>query len=129
MLTNPDIAPRTSVNRWIASILSFHFTLVHVAGTHHGPDGLSCHPQQPEDAQVDDKEEFGDWVDRLHSFIHQINPVTTCPFPSYQHSTFALSSDFSKGEEVTYNDVPRSNNAIRDDKHLLRVRKWLYDLV
>ena len=112
MLTNPDIAPSASVNHWIASILSFHFTLVHVAGTHYSPDGLSHHPQQPKDAQVDNKEEFSDWVDQLHGFVHQINPVTTRPFPSHQHSTFTLSSDFSKGEEVTYNNVPRSNKAI-----------------
>ena len=41
MLSNPDIAPTATLNRWIVSILTFHFTLVHVAGTHHGPDGLS----------------------------------------------------------------------------------------
>ena len=41
MLSNPDIAPSASVNRWIISILLFHFTLVHVPGTRHGPDGLS----------------------------------------------------------------------------------------
>ncbi|KAF8237065.1 hypothetical protein L208DRAFT_1053172, partial [Tricholoma matsutake] len=49
MLANPDIAPMqcvsdrhhsASINQWIVSILTFHFTLVHVAGTHHGPDGL-----------------------------------------------------------------------------------------
>ena len=41
MLRNPDLAPSASINRWIVSILMFHFTLVHVPGTHHGPDGLS----------------------------------------------------------------------------------------
>ena len=41
MLENPDIAPSTSINRWIVSILMFHFTLVHVSGMHHGPGGLS----------------------------------------------------------------------------------------
>ena len=41
MLSNPDITPSTSVNRWIISILLFHFTLIHVPGTRHGPDGLS----------------------------------------------------------------------------------------
>ena len=41
MLSNPDIAPSASMNRWILSILMFHFTLVHVPGTHHRPDGLS----------------------------------------------------------------------------------------
>src|SRR5277367_2582255 len=41
MLANPDIAPSASINRWIMSILIFHFELVHVPGSHHGPDGLS----------------------------------------------------------------------------------------
>ena len=41
MLQNPDIAPLASINCWIVSILMFHFTLVHVPGMHHGPDGLS----------------------------------------------------------------------------------------
>src|SRR5271155_2017345 len=41
MLKNPDIVPSASINRWIVSILMFHFELVHVPGTHHCPDGLS----------------------------------------------------------------------------------------
>ncbi|EPS93788.1 hypothetical protein FOMPIDRAFT_1099205, partial [Fomitopsis schrenkii] len=41
MLQNPDVAPSASINRWIVSILMFHFTLVHIPGTMHGPDGLS----------------------------------------------------------------------------------------
>ena len=41
MLAKPDLSPSASVNRWILSILTFHFDLVHVPGTMHGPDGLS----------------------------------------------------------------------------------------
>jgi hypothetical protein len=41
MLQNPDIAPSVSINRWILAILTFHFELVHVPGTMHGPDRLS----------------------------------------------------------------------------------------
>jgi len=41
MLVNPDIQPSASINHWILLILTFHFTLVHVKGTLHGPDGLS----------------------------------------------------------------------------------------
>jgi hypothetical protein len=97
MLSNPDIAPSASINRWIVSILTFHFTLVHVAGTHHGPDGLSRCPLQDEDLVIDDEEDFGDWIDQLHRFMHQINPLLTPLFPSPQSlPTFALSSDLSK---------------------------------
>ena len=41
MLANPDLSPSASINLWILSILTFHFDLVHVPGTMHGPDGLS----------------------------------------------------------------------------------------
>ncbi|KNZ78771.1 hypothetical protein J132_09909, partial [Termitomyces sp. J132] len=40
MLQNPDIQPSASMNCWIVVILMFHFKLVHVKGTFHGPDGL-----------------------------------------------------------------------------------------
>jgi hypothetical protein len=36
-----DISPSASINWWIVAILTFHFDLIHVPGTHHGPDGLS----------------------------------------------------------------------------------------
>ena len=39
MLKNPDIVASASINRWIVSILMFHFTQVHIPGTYHGPDG------------------------------------------------------------------------------------------
>jgi hypothetical protein len=130
MLTNPDVAPSASINRWIVSILTFHFILVHVTGTHHGPNGLSCHPLQDEDSVIDDEEDFGDWIDQLHGFMHQINPILTSLLPSPQSlPTFALSSDLSKGEDVSYDDVPRTENSKKDDVRLLCVQQWLDDMV
>ena len=41
MLVNPDLAPSASMNHWIVSILLFHFTLIHIPGTQHGPNSLS----------------------------------------------------------------------------------------
>jgi len=49
MLTNPDLHPGASINRWILAILTFHFELVPVPGTNHGPDGLSRRVAQPGD--------------------------------------------------------------------------------
>ena len=67
MLANPDIHPSTSINRWIVSIFTFHFELVHVKGTHHGPDGLSRRLVQPDndinDINKEDDDEFEDWID------------------------------------------------------------------
>jgi hypothetical protein len=122
MLSNPDIAPSASINRWIVSILMFHFTLVHVTGTHHSPDGLSRRPPQPEDESIHCEEDFGDWIDHLHGFIHQINPLSTCRLVSHSPlPTYSLPIDFSKGEEITYDQVPHPECAIRDDAHLIRV--------
>lgn len=73
MLRNPDIAPSASINRWIVSILMFHFTLVHVPGTHHGPDGLSRRRPQPGDIP-EPEDDFEDWVDQVNGFMHFINP-------------------------------------------------------
>jgi hypothetical protein len=130
MLSNPDIAPSASINHWIVSILMFHFTLVHVAGTHHGPDRLSCHLPQPGDKSIHREEDFGDWIDHLHGFIHQINPLSTRHLVSHLPlPTYSLPIDFSKGEEITYDQVPHPKRAIRDDAHLICVRKWLDNLV
>jgi hypothetical protein len=71
MLSNPDISPSTSINRWILAILTFHFDLGHIPGTHHGPDGLSRRPRQDGDEEDrDDEEDFADWIDQLHGFMH-----------------------------------------------------------
>ena len=67
MLSNPDIAPSASINRWIVSILMFHFTLVHVPGTFHGPDGLSRRRAQPGDLP-EPEDDFDDWIDQIHGF-------------------------------------------------------------
>ena len=64
MLSNPDIAPSAGINKWIVVILTFHFSLVHVAGSHHGPDGLSRRPRQPGDSLSSyDEEEIDDWIE------------------------------------------------------------------
>jgi hypothetical protein len=51
MLWNPNINPSASMNRWILAILMFHFTLVHVPGMHHTPNGLSRQKPQPGDEE------------------------------------------------------------------------------
>jgi hypothetical protein len=105
MLFNPDISPSTSINLWIVAILTFHFDLVHVPGTHHGPNGLSRRPWQDGDEEDrDDKEDFADWIDQLHGFMHQINVVDThlpptsdsLPFPFPHILTLAQATDLSE---------------------------------
>src|ERR1700726_2423104 len=106
MLRNSNIAPNATINHWIVSILTFHFTLVHVPGTHHGPDGLSRRPAQIDD-DIDDPSDFEDWIDQVHGLLHFINPHRPHPIQLANISTLVSSSssltedsqDFSREED------------------------------
>jgi hypothetical protein len=147
ILSNPDISPSTSINQWIVAILTFHFDLVHIPGTHHGPNRLSRRPQQDGDEEDrDDEKEFADWIDQLHGFIHQINvvdihlPPTSDslppPFPCISTLTQAtdLSEEDTSAISTTDTNIddyiltPQSAQAKVDDFHLLKVFQWLQDL-
>jgi reverse transcriptase-like protein len=145
MLSNPDIAPSASMNRWILSILLFHFTLVHVPGTHHGPDGLSRRRPQPGDEEEPD-DDFDNWVDQVNGFMHFLNPL-----PSH-HSAISISPpvtcfitvsgqldeeevdiDQGSGEiievsQTPYSIVSRSEAAVTADEKMTKVRDWLLTL-
>jgi hypothetical protein len=146
MLKNPDIAPNSTINCWILSILTFHFTLIHVPGSHHGPDDLSRCPVQIDDT-VDDPSDFEDWIDQVHNLLHIINPYRPHPIHFTTISTLVSSSssmtedsqDFSREEsgiaadstefsQLRYQDIPQSQSAILDKEHLELVRKWHEDL-
>ena len=143
MLANPDIAPSASINRWILGILMFHFTLVHVPGTHHGPDGLSRRQQQPGD-EDDPDDDFEDWVDQVNGFLHFIDPppsqidsISTSP-----PITCYISDDVDETQQeldnvphspvqdspTPYSIVPRSDTAKLTDEKLLKVQHWLETL-
>jgi len=149
MLSNPDIAPSASINRWILSILMFHFTLVHVPGTHHGPDGLSRRRRQPGD-ENEPEDDFDDWIDQVNGFMHFLNaspthsatrlssPPMTCfiatterqevddPTPVEEEEAAAAQADERTTEDQTpYAIVPRSEAAILADKKMTMVRQWL----
>ena len=147
MLNNPDIAPSASLNRWIVSILTFHFELRHVPGKQHGPDGLSRRPPQPGDIEEeDDPEDFEDWVDNLYGFIHIINPVPPAPEsvkwlrifaeeqadpPADQQVDQQPRSDVTdpiRGNPIEYYEVPRSEAARAADNRLEMAHDWLVSL-
>jgi hypothetical protein len=134
MLSNPDIQPSASINRWIVSILTFHFTLEHVKGVVHGPDGLSCHPKQTGNPEEDEDEEFDDWIDKVHGFIHIIQ-LPAC----IQPSVLVLALTWSEPTEHTpntvgpplvnkdddYTQVPRNPSVIAEDEQLDLVWLWM----
>ena len=148
MLKNPDVAPSASINRWILSILMFHFTLVHVPGTHHGPDGLSRRRPQPGDME-EPEDDFEDWIDNVNGFLHFLNPhprtinyiTPQAPISSYitdtpQQETERAAEETPEDppqppEDVTptpYSIVPRSEAAINADLRLDKVQTWLETL-
>ena len=131
MLNNPDIDPSATINRWILSILTFHFTLVHVPGTMHGPDGLSRRRAQPGD-DPEPKDDFDDWVDQLYGFVHLVNPPlrtaqrsTATPVYSTFVASPTLRLDYN---EIEYSEVPRSPSATRADLRLTLLVPWLTSL-
>jgi hypothetical protein len=143
MLDNPDLAPSASINRWILGILMFHFTLVHVPGTHHGPDGLSRRRPQPGDA-AEPEDDFEDWIDQVNGFIHHINPhpstifsITNSP-PISCYITYTASEEpeelNDEPQEVQeeaatpYSIVPRSELAKAADLRLEKVQPFLESL-
>jgi hypothetical protein len=108
---------------------------------HHGPYGLSRWPQQ-----VGDEEDFMDWIDQLHGFLHQINvvdirPPTTSdslPLPFPHIPTLAQATDLSEEDntalDTTNTDIddytlaPWSAQAKVNNTRLLKVFQWLQDL-
>ena len=67
MINNPDLQPNMTINRWIASILLFHFKFHHISADRHtSPDGLSRQP--PSDDDPPDTDDFEDWLDSSYSF-------------------------------------------------------------
>jgi hypothetical protein len=141
MLQNPDLAPSASINRWIVSILMFHFDLVHVPGTHHGPDGLSRRRPQPGD-QEEPSDDFEDWIDNVNGFMHFLNPhplrldcITAAPpMAIYIMDTPEQDTERASPEApeetsaIPYSAVPRSEAAVNADLRVEKVQAWLETL-
>jgi hypothetical protein len=138
MLANPDIAPSASINRWIVSILMFQFTLVHVPGAFHGPDGLSRRRAQPGDVP-DPEDDFDDWIDQVHGFLHIINPLSNHTIDQPPATVYALTGSLTQQDNDDdvydrththrvkpdpYSTVPRSDNAQRADARTRLVQDW-----
>jgi len=56
--------------------MMFHFDLVHIPGSFHGPDGLSHRKKQPGDQDETDKDGFDDWIDKVNGFLHMTSTVS-----------------------------------------------------
>ena len=143
MLANPDIAPSASINRWIVSILMFHFELVHVPSSFHGPDGLSRRRPQPGDTR-EQEDDFDDWIDQVNGFLHVMlpvskksaeqPPVTIYILQAFSNTTIPEENEESDDgfEDATHEDTPddsyadilRSDLAQKADERIQLVKTW-----
>ena len=117
----------------------FHFELVHVPGTHHGPDGLSRRKLQPGDAPNPD-DDFEDWIDHMNGFMHILNPTTPAATVQPLTLVFATSTSLeplpnsmnpdpaseipSASSPIPYTIIPHSDAAHKADKRVLKVQQW-----
>jgi hypothetical protein len=92
MLSNPDVQPNATINRWIAAILLFDFKLVHVpANKHRGPDGLSRREPAPDEDEGDDPE---DWIDHALSLgIWAVSWCEASPTNVFRTEVLAISTE------------------------------------
>jgi Integrase zinc binding domain len=118
----------------------FHFTLVHVPGTHHTPDGLSRWKPQPGDEE-EPEDNFEDWINNINGFLHFLNPhpsirsytTLTPPIALYVTSDPDTSNITEVNQQkdkttIPYSIVPQSDSAIETDRKLKRVQAWLETL-
>ncbi len=144
MLNNPDILPSASVNRWIAGIKLFRFTLVHVPGIDHkAPDGLSRRRRAAEDPISDDDVE--EWIDNSYCFfMHAHNKISQAPratshegFQQRLADTASCAPRKATGASIVLNinttadttaSIPRSENAIKQDARINEIRDFLNSL-
>src|SRR6266404_2237684 len=136
MLNNPNTTPSASINRWIVSILTFHFELRHIPGKQHRLDGLSRRPPQPEDITLDKGvDTFDDWVDNLYSFVYMINNTTRAPqsvevlhILTAERAAIPAQDSVDKhnGLDLSYMPVPRAPITEKADLCLAQAHKWLH---
>src|SRR5262249_32536065 len=113
---------------------------VHVPSIHHGPDGLSRRlPQQDDVLPANDDDDFEDWVDRMHGFLHIINDIRPVYSPNNNALTTLIQSDLSaqrqnfiqdepEGPCESYEDIPRSIQAQKEDDKIKAIFQWHSDL-
>ncbi|KAJ8463434.1 hypothetical protein ONZ45_g17581 [Pleurotus djamor] len=137
MINNPDILPNAAMNRWVAAILTFTFSLRHVpAKDHTAPDGLSRRRRLPQDS-IDD-EDVESWIDEacgFHLAIRSLFPKLD--FPAFKASSWTnidsggtwlvdeTSPETQPTAEELKTTIPRSPKAIAADKRIQLVDSYL----
>ena len=112
MLSNPDVQPNATINRWIAGILLFDFKLIHVPGTQHTvADGLSRRPAAPTDSP--DDSDFEEWIDITNHFaVFCIRPR---PEPPLRFQSLAYRTRSKAKAAAAARDPPPQQDAPSDE--------------
>ena len=115
MLTNPDIVPSGSINRWILLILMFQFDLVHVPGAFYGPDGLSQRQKQLDDLSVEE-DDFDNWIYQVHGFLHFILSTLTQKFEQPPTTLYVLDTPSNTLDNLPMNPENKDNKLVNSEK-------------
>jgi hypothetical protein len=78
---------------------------------------------------MNDEDEFNDWINHLHSFVHMIQDKRL-PSPIFPYSlTFITGAQISSEEEDDHYDlIPRSKIAEFANSRIEAVKQWHQDL-
>lgn len=140
MLNNPDVQPNATINRWIAGVLLFDFTLRHVpAASHAAADGLSRRPRAPEDPPEPD--DFEEWIDESYGFFMEVANWRPPKLITQHYGFQALFNDLlrpTQPDEISEafiteatdeeQTIPRNDKARAADAKLLLVEAFLRSL-
>lgn len=85
MLMNPSLGPNATINRWIDTVLMYHFTLLHQPGKTFGPDSLSRRDRQPGDEIIPNPEEGLDNLSGTLEFLNLDPEDEPLDFESFKH--------------------------------------------
>ncbi|KZT21237.1 hypothetical protein NEOLEDRAFT_1181862 [Neolentinus lepideus HHB14362 ss-1] len=81
----------------------------------------------------DEEGEYEDWIDKVHGFVHFVNPV---PY-IVEHPSVAVYMDevtedsvrfVEEDQDDDYSKVPRTDKARKNDKHLVLLTEWFEKL-
>jgi hypothetical protein len=126
MLSNPDLQPNATINRWIAAIKLFDFRLEHVpALLHKAPDGLSRRTPAPH--EVINATAADEWIDSAYGFSMMSTKSPSAPPTAY---AFSVAINQGPPEDITRSTPltpPRDSKAIAADARVLLVDQYLRD--
>lgn len=117
MLSNVDSLANANLQRWAEEILMYHFTLVHVPGKVHGPDGLSRRPASDND-EVVPRPHIEEEDDEVNTFEYQESEGLKPEEQPLDFETFRNDIDSRGGflQEIVRSPLPdhiRISKAIR----------------